>query len=373
MQTRANQTGNILVPLMPVGLVCALLMTAIIQQSLYLEAVAVENSLAETRAYWASMGHFRYAMSRTRHAALCPNQLGCLLSNKFHDTEYVPVLQSYLDEISTLRTFTYPDENSGYFIKINVVAAPDDDPSRHTYSGHLMMTSSYPTAGVSLLPILSGAAQRFSPYQFRVCTGLASNGAPCGVISTNIGGRAGFEYQTFVPARLDMVAPRLNAAIAVTILEDARITLKGSQGASVGRKIGCLERSEVQTVTFRLPRDIVHSLARAASIHSMSVSEMCCELLASGIAAQEPGRDGGLATLDWPWNAPADRITRCRLMATEALTLAGRDQTSTRKFYLNVAKQWTELANEIQNQLLRAATEDALGLFAERSTANRTE
>ena len=46
----------------------------------------------------------------------------------------------------------------------------------------------YPAGGVSLLPVLSGLAQRFTPYQLRFCTGLASAYAPCGVISNNNGG-----------------------------------------------------------------------------------------------------------------------------------------------------------------------------------------
>jgi hypothetical protein len=164
-------------------------MGALINQSVYLEAASVENSLAQSRAYWATMGHFRYALSRVRHAGLCPNVGGCISTDIFKDTDLVPALQSYLDEISALRIFTYPDENSGYTITINLTGTVDDDPTRQNFSGHLMMTSSYPTTGLSLLPVLSGLAQRFTPYQIRFCTGLASVNAPCGGISTNNGGQ----------------------------------------------------------------------------------------------------------------------------------------------------------------------------------------
>jgi hypothetical protein len=48
-----------------------------------------------------------------------------------------------------------------------------------------MITSSYPAAGVSTLPVLSGLAQRFTPYQFRFCTSLLSAYANCGAINSN--------------------------------------------------------------------------------------------------------------------------------------------------------------------------------------------
>jgi hypothetical protein len=186
---RHRQTGNILMPVIFIGLTTSLIMGALINRSVYLEAAAVENSLAETRAYWATMGHFRYALSRARHAGLCPDEEGCVPTDHFEDTELASTLQSYLNEISTLRTFTYPDENSGYTIKIDLTGAVDDDPLRQAFSGHLMMTSSYPTTGVSTLPVLSGLAQRFTPYELRFCTGLASAYAPCGEISNNNGGQ----------------------------------------------------------------------------------------------------------------------------------------------------------------------------------------
>jgi hypothetical protein len=180
-----SQRGNILVPVMLVGLTCTLMMSALINRSVYLEQAAVENRLAETRAYWATMGHFRYALSRALHAGLCPDSNGCMPNKSIKDIDKITTLQSYLDEIGTFRTFTYPDENSGYTITINLTGAVDDDPTRQQFSGHLMMTSSYPTAGVSTLPVLSGLAQRFTPYRLRFCTSLLSAYANCGAVSGN--------------------------------------------------------------------------------------------------------------------------------------------------------------------------------------------
>jgi hypothetical protein len=183
---RHRQAGNILIPVMLIGLTSTLILGALINSSVYLEQAAVEDRLADFRAYWATMGHFRYALSRQRHAGLCIKSLGCtVLLDTINDTDKITALQSYLNEISAFRTFTYPEESSSYSIKINLTAAADDDPTRNNFSGHLMITSSYPTAGVSTLPVLVGVAQRFTPYQIRFCTSLNSVYAACGGVSSN--------------------------------------------------------------------------------------------------------------------------------------------------------------------------------------------
>ena len=182
---RSRQAGNLLIPVMLIGLVGALLMGAFINYSVFIEGVAVENQLAETRAYWAIMGHFRYGISRLRYAALCPISQGCSGNENISDTDKVTVLQSYLDEISSFRTFSYADESSAYTIKIALTASADTDATRNAYSGYLQMAGSYPTSGVSTLPVLSGMAQRFAPLQLRFCTSLVAAFQACGGVANN--------------------------------------------------------------------------------------------------------------------------------------------------------------------------------------------
>jgi hypothetical protein len=177
-----------LVPVMLIGLTGALLMGAFINYSVFIEQAAIENNLAETRAYWAIVGHVRYANSRQRHSALCPDSAGCAANQNIKDTDKITALQSYLDEISTYRTFTYPEENSSYSIKIDLAASVDADPTRNPYSGYLTIAGSYPTTGVSTLPVLSGMAQRFAPLQVRMCTSLVSAFAGCGGVANNNNG-----------------------------------------------------------------------------------------------------------------------------------------------------------------------------------------
>ena len=187
-RARKSQEGNILLPVVLIGLALSLSLGALMNHSLVLEQVAVENRLAETRAYWGVMGHFRYALSRTKHSGLCASYfLSVCTSSNMKDDEKVPVLQNYLNEISALRTWTYPEENAGYSIKINLTAM-EDDASHHNRSGHLVIRSSYPTSGVSTLDILHNAPNRFMPYELRFCVGLANSGSSCGVITNNNGG-----------------------------------------------------------------------------------------------------------------------------------------------------------------------------------------
>jgi len=184
----SHQAGNLLIPVMLMGLVSALLMGAFINYSVFIEQAAIENQLAETRAYWAILGHFRYAISRQRYAALCPYSAGCAASTNIKDTDKVTVLQSYLDEISAYRTFTYAEENADYSIKISLTASADTDPLRNPYSGYMTMVGSYPTSGLSSLPVLSGLAQRFAPLELRFCTSQLAAFQACGGVKNNNNG-----------------------------------------------------------------------------------------------------------------------------------------------------------------------------------------
>ncbi len=45
----------------------------------------------------------------------------------------------------------------------------------------------------------------------------------------------------------------------------------------------------------------------------------------------------------------ADKIRKCHEMATEAQDLSARADHNTREVYIALARQWSTLANEIQN------------------------
>lgn len=185
--SRAAQRGNVIAAVSVIGAAGTLTLSALMNNSVGVEARAVERSLAETRAYWAAMGHFRYAMSRTRYSAACGQWWGCAESETATDTQKAATLNSYLGEISGLRTFTYPEEDSDYFLKLTFTAAPDDDPSRKPYSGWLMIRSGMdPTQ--STLPVLKDLGSRLPAYEIRFCLG-DDPGKKCDKINKDNGGK----------------------------------------------------------------------------------------------------------------------------------------------------------------------------------------
>jgi len=54
---------------------------------------------------------------------------------------------------------------------------------------------------------------------------------------------------------------------------------------------------------------------------------------------------------EWATLSVEARIRRCRLMAAEAVAFAQTDHTSMRQRYLELAKQWTDLADDMERSL----------------------
>ena len=101
----------------------------------------MEGSLAESRAYWAEMGNFNYALSRISNSRFCSS---CLIPNtNIKDTDPGGELQAYFNELSNNKTWTYPDESASYTITTTDTAAADNTPGRQKFSGWLMATSAY--------------------------------------------------------------------------------------------------------------------------------------------------------------------------------------------------------------------------------------
>ena len=90
-RTLGNQRGGALIVVMMVGMVIAIGFAGFITSSLLVEARAVEGSLARSRAYWAQMGNFNYALSRVSKSKLCNSCLVSFAGNR--DTDLAPVLQ----------------------------------------------------------------------------------------------------------------------------------------------------------------------------------------------------------------------------------------------------------------------------------------
>lgn len=182
-RTPANQRGGALIVVMMVGMVIAIGFAGFITSAVLVEARDVEGSLAYSRAYWAQMGNFNYALSRISLSKLCNSCLISLGGNK--DSELAPVLQTYFNELNNLQSWTYPDESTSYTITTTDAVAPDNTAGRQNFSGWLMATTS-----VSSSSLVSGLNSHLPIMELRLCVGLGNSGSHCGTLSHNNGGYA---------------------------------------------------------------------------------------------------------------------------------------------------------------------------------------
>jgi hypothetical protein len=159
-----------------VGLVITLAFAMFMTSTVLVEERAVEGEVAKTRAYWAEMGNFHYALSRISKSKFCSS---CVVPNKAQDSVLATNLQSYFNELTNYQTWTYPDEASGYTIRVTETASTAGG---QNFSGWLQATSSVSSSarvsGLAHLPIM----------HMGLCVGLPNAGAKCGNISGNNGG-----------------------------------------------------------------------------------------------------------------------------------------------------------------------------------------
>jgi len=182
---RSGQSGYILMMVSVVGLVATMVVGSIFNGGVMQEQRAVDNHLAELRAYWAIMGHFHYAFSRVRGQKLCFDAAGnCPAYTSIQDDKTVQVLNAYLAEVNAYRRFTYPEESANYWIDIDRTGLVDDYPLKHLHSQWLMIRSSFPNTQ-STLPVLANLVTRFKPLEVRFCTNMATQDTPCGPFNAN--------------------------------------------------------------------------------------------------------------------------------------------------------------------------------------------
>ena len=176
-----SQKGNALIVVMMVGTIIAIGFAGIVTSSLLVEQRAVEASLARSRAYWAEMGNFNYALSRISKSKFCSS---CLLPNgNTKDTVLAVNLQAYFNELNNLKTWTYPDESASYSITVTDTAAADNTPGRQQFSGWLMATSTYSSSS-----LVAGLNSHLPVMELRVCVGLGNANSHCGNLNNNNGG-----------------------------------------------------------------------------------------------------------------------------------------------------------------------------------------
>ena len=176
-----SQRGNALIVVMMVGTIVAIGFAGIVTSSVLVEQRAVEGSLARSRAYWAEMGNFNYALSRISKSKFCSS---CILpNNNIQDVNLAVNLQAYFNELSNQKTWTYPDESASYTITTTDTAAADNTPGRQNFSGWLMATSSYSSSS-----LVAGLNNHLPLMELRLCVGLGNANSHCGNLNNNNGG-----------------------------------------------------------------------------------------------------------------------------------------------------------------------------------------
>jgi hypothetical protein len=182
---RQSQRGYILIMVAVFGTIATMVMSSVFNGGVIQEQRALDNRLAEMRAYWAIMGHFQYVFSRGHQQKYCNITTGaCDPLVSIQDVQQTTVVQSYLGEITAYRRFAYPEESANYWIDIALTAMVDDYPLKHLHAQWLVMQSSFPNTQ-STLPVLSGLATRFKPLEVRFCTNMTTQATACGVYNAN--------------------------------------------------------------------------------------------------------------------------------------------------------------------------------------------
>lgn len=185
MRNLRDQDGGALLFVTMVGLVISMGFGLFMGSTVVGEGRAIEAQLARSRAYWAEMGNYNYALSRIAASRLCH---GCSFFNN-KDTDLAAVLQAYFNELDNYKTWTYLDEAAGYSITTITTASADDTPGRQNFSGWLMATPTVTTS--SLVAASSG---KLPLMELRLCVGLSYSGDECGNITNNNGGVATAYY-----------------------------------------------------------------------------------------------------------------------------------------------------------------------------------
>jgi hypothetical protein len=175
------QRGGALIVVMMVGLVITIGLAGFITSAVLVEARAVEGSLARSRAYWAEMGNFNYALSRISKSKFCSS---CIVPNtNVKDVTLAVNLQAYFNELTNLKTWTYPDESASYTITTTDTAAADNTAGRQQFSGWLMATSAYSSSS-----LVSGLNNHLPVMELRLCVGLSNANSQCGNLGNYNGG-----------------------------------------------------------------------------------------------------------------------------------------------------------------------------------------
>lgn len=170
-----RQRGSVLITIMVVMMVTMLLASTLINHFAVQEARAIEQQLADIRAYWAMMGHVNYALSRAsnNHNSLCGG-VTCA-----DDAARATAFNSLFTELGSARRWTYSEYGATTYY-FDVQAAIDADV---TTDGKLRLHMNIPAVGA--LESLTGL--RGSDVWVDICLYNAPASCPSGLTTEEYG------------------------------------------------------------------------------------------------------------------------------------------------------------------------------------------
>lgn len=116
---RHSERGGALIGMMMFIVLAASVMLTLAGR-LVVDYRAVEDSVAQTRAYWAAMGFNSYVLSRTMVSGACGK--GCTGAQD----DISGQSSSYLKEISDLQAWYYMDNGPNYSIQLKSIVCQDN-------------------------------------------------------------------------------------------------------------------------------------------------------------------------------------------------------------------------------------------------------
>ena len=182
MRAHDDEDGSVLLAVLLFGALSAFVVLALAQR-IVTESRAVDESLVQTRAYWAAMGINTYVLSRTMQMGDCGSNCGNAL---------LPLQQGYPTEIKDLQTWQYPDVGSAYRFQLAPVVSQD------AVSGaqEMLIRTTFASPAAPVPDALANLA-RIRPVEFRYCL-VAFSLSPCKSVSGLTKALPGYQLITSV-------------------------------------------------------------------------------------------------------------------------------------------------------------------------------
>lgn len=171
-----SDRGNAIIAAVGFGLL-ALLALGNVVGGIVAEHRAVEDSLAQTRMYWAAMGHVTYLLSRTGGAGLCPAQKDVKCDSPSTVATHSSAM---LAEIQDLQVWQYPELGSTYRFRVQPSVTADPR-AKSGEKGRLLFQAQFQPAGGATTQTLQAlrTVPTTRPVELRYCLTKNLGENPC--------------------------------------------------------------------------------------------------------------------------------------------------------------------------------------------------